>query len=611
MTPGRRGVLVVSAAMVMASSGLGTLSGCGGPAPTAPSAAAPFGFADDADPALAALPFVEDELLVQPYPGASPATLNDAYASADAVVVDAVEEIGLTVLRVNPTALSGTAATLAASGLIEAVHKNYVFDAQATPDDPEFPQQTHLTQISAVDAWDVTVGAADIVIAIVDTGVDPDHPDLSGKIIDGWNMHDRTSDFSDLHGHGTQVAGVAAAIADNGIGVAGVAWESPIIAVRVADRFGRATASAIAKGIVWAVSRDARVVNVSFAPLWSNSVVRAAAEVAFRRGALVVISAGNAGGLDLADGYAQALFVGAIDDTNVAAAFSDRGPFVDLAAPGVSIRTTARGGAYKWATGTSFAAPVVTGVAALAWSVRPELPPGSLAAALTDTAVDRGVAGRDDTYGAGSINALAAVERAMTIEVVPDAASPTLAVVAPEDGAVLSRRTVVRVTAADTNGVADVAMFINAAPYASDTRSPYRFVIDPTDFAPGSYVLSFVATDTTGNTSVTRAVTVTINADATADVTASRITFVSPPDGTSVTGNVTITADIEDADGLAAIAWSVDGASTFATAVAGQTSTVAYVWHAGAAGAGPHTISLTVTDAGGRTTTSAVTLIAP
>ena len=131
-------------------------------------------------------------------------------------------------MRVPAGKLRETAGRLADSGLLETFQKNYQYSTQAVPNDPIYTRETHLPQIHAEQAWDLSVGSADIVVGIVDTGVDPDHPDLVDKIIDGWNVYDGNARFDDVLGHGTQVAGVAAAASNNAVGVAGVAWESPI-----------------------------------------------------------------------------------------------------------------------------------------------------------------------------------------------------------------------------------------------------------------------------------------------------------------------------------------------------------------------------------------------
>ena len=160
-------------------------------------------------PAVAALSFVETELLVQPYPGAHAAKLVRLYSEAGASRIGEIEEIDLTVLEIPSGNLSEVAARLAASGLVETITKNYVFEASRVPNDPGFGQQSYLNQINAPEAWDASIGGEEIIIAVVDTGVDADHPDLADKLLDGWNVQENNTNIADAIGHGTHVAGVS------------------------------------------------------------------------------------------------------------------------------------------------------------------------------------------------------------------------------------------------------------------------------------------------------------------------------------------------------------------------------------------------------------------
>lgn len=564
-------------------------------------------FAEDADPAVAALDFVPDQLLVQPFSGADPDDVSDLYAGASTGVVAELEAIDATVLRVPPNRMITVATRLAESGLIETVQKNYLFSPNLTPSDPLFVQQPHLTQIGATRAWDTTVGSDRITIAVVDTGVDSTHPDLQEKIVAGWNAANDSSDFGDLIGHGTMVAGVAAAASNNQLGVTGVSWNSPILAVRVTDQDGNASAAALAAGILWSTANGARVINVSFAPLWSNRIVRAAAQQAFNRGALVVISAGNAGGTTESAGYLEALFVGGISSADRIAPFSDRGPFVDLVAPGVGVQSTKRLGEYGLASGTSFAAPIVSGTAALVWSVNPDFRPATVRKILFDTAADLGVRGKDATYGNGAVRAAEAVAGAVGAVPVVDVTAPEIRITRPSPSSILSRRFTVRASATDRWGVADVVLSVDGLPFATDTRSPYRFAVDPSRFSSGTHELSVVATDTSGNVSSARSVQVTFAASIFTQGQ-SRITFTSPRDGALVSGNVSLNATVSDADGLATVEWRIDGRSVFVTSVSGESTGVSFLWRSAEWPSGTHIVSLLALDAGGDLTTGRITL---
>ena len=565
-------------------------------------------FADDADPATASLPSVDGELLVQPYPGADASALVALYAEVGATVTAKLDDIDLTVLQVPPDELAQIAAALGSSGLLEGVHKNYIFQNQQSASDPMFLLQHHLPEIEIAKAWEYTVGSQEIAVAIVDTGVQADHPDLADRIVEGWNVVESNRDYFDVAGHGTKVAGVVGAASNNGIGVTGITWDSPLLAVRVTDDNGAATSQHIAAGILWAVSRGAKVINVSFAPLWSNSIVRAAARNAFHRGSLVVISAGNGGGVTRSRGYSEALFVGAVDEFQEHALFSDRGPFVDIAAPGTAIRTTALGSGYSRPDGTSFAAPIVAGVAALAWSVNPDLRPSTIVNALTGTANDLGPDAKADWYGNGLVNPGAAVQTAAETVFLADETPPTLQIVSPEEGETLGGRSVVTVVASDRWGIADVVMSVDGVAFATDTRIPYRFVVSADTVGAGDHEFSWVATDVAGNASEPVFVTVNVVGSALGD--APEITFNSPRAGTLVSGDVTITATVSSSASLVSVEWLVDGVSEFVAATGGTSSRVTYIWRSDDVAPGSHTLTLVVTDAAGRFTTGRLELVA-
>ena len=566
-----------------------------------------FTFEADVDPAVAALDYEANELLVQPYPGAEAAAIETAYADAGATVLDEDEELDLAVLSVGAGRLNAAAAKLSESGLFETIQKNYLYLPEATPDDPLYARQTYLSRVGVPEAWNTTTGRSDIVIAVVDTGVSPNHVDLSSKLLDGWNVYDGNSTFDDVLGHGTMVAGIAAASGDNAEGVSGVSWTSPILPVRVGNADGLSSGRHIAAGILWAAGQGAKVINVSFAPLWSDRIVKAAAQTAFNRGSLVIISAGNGGGLTTASGYDEAVFVGAVSDVDEIASFSDRGPFVDVVAPGTGIRSTEMDGGYGMNNGTSFAAPIVSGVAALIWSVNPDLRPATVAKAILSTAVDLGDAGRDLAYGEGLVDAAASVEEALVAPADADTTTPVARIVQPLNGTTISGKTIVTAQATDASGVADVVLSVDGIPFATDTRSAYAFVLDTAAFSAGEHALSVAATDVVGNESAASNVVVRFAAATSVNGRGS-ITFSSPRDGSTVTGDVTIKATVSDPDGLAVIEWLVDGDTAFTTYLTGTSSGVSYRWSASAAPRGQHEIAVFITDVNGQQSFGSITL---
>lgn len=300
--------------------------------------------------------------------------------------------------------------TLAAAGLVAG---SVAYAQQSfVPNDPQYTSQWHLAQIRAPQAWTVSRGAPSAVIAIVDSGVDAHHPDLAGKLVAGLNTQDNSGATADQQGHGTKMAGVAAARSNNGVGIAGVAGDSPVMPMRATDRKGRATSATIAKAIVWAADHGARVVNLSLEGVIRSAAIREAAEYAYKHGALVVAPSGNCGCLSPVAETPYILSVGATDESDRVASFSTGGPFVDIAAPGTRIPTTAMFGLYVEDSGASVASAVVAGVASLMFAANPALTPEAAARILQETAFDPEHKGRDPYLGHGRVDAFAAVNAA-------------------------------------------------------------------------------------------------------------------------------------------------------------------------------------------------------
>lgn len=355
---------------------------------------------------------VEDELLVGVESAAAHAQAGRTLGAHGGATLEQVRQTNVQRVRVPPSLLESAAARLAATPGVKFVERQHLHRPAMVPDDASLAQEWHLAKIGAPHAWDIAPGAPDIVIAILDSGVDPAHPDLASKLVPGYNFHDGNANTTDVFGHGTKVAGAAAALGDNHVGVAGVAWQSRIMPVRVSDTSGSAYTSAIANGITWAADHGARVINLSFAGLAASSTVTSAARYALGKGVVVVASAGNCGCVEPAPANPYLLSVSATDSSDRLASFSSRGDYVDVAAPGVGILTTIRGGSYGTASGTSFSSPITAGVVALMMSANRNLGPGEITDLLKANSDDFGTAGWDPSFGFGRVNAARAVSAA-------------------------------------------------------------------------------------------------------------------------------------------------------------------------------------------------------
>ena len=297
--------------------------------------------------------------------------------------------------------------------------------ATATPDDPYFGMQWHMNQLAVVSAWDVADGA-DVIVAVVDTGVSQG-PDGFGTILSGYDFVDDDEHANDANGHGTHVAGTVAQATDNGQGVAGVAPGAAILPVRVLDADGVGSSVDVAAGIIWAVDNGADVINMSLGSGSPSMVIEEACAYAHEAGVLVVASSGNDGYSNFV-GYPAAfgttVAVGATDFRYEVAYYSNQGAELDLVAPGGDLGADHNGDGYPdgvlqettiaghfgyyFMSGTSMATPHVAGAAALLVSAGvTDLE--DLRGALTSTADDLGAAGRDDVYGHGLVNPVAAL----------------------------------------------------------------------------------------------------------------------------------------------------------------------------------------------------------
>lgn len=274
--------------------------------------------------------------------------------------------------------------------------------------------QWNLPAIGTEQGWKVSRGKEDIEIAIVDTGVDLNHPDLRNRLVKGYNVIDEKAEPDDDNGHGTHVAGIIASETNNNEGVAGMTWFSKIMPVKAMGAKGYGTTFDIAKGIIWAVDNGADVINLSLGNYQPSRVLEEAVRYAFERDVVMVSAAGNDGSNQptYPSAYPEVISVAAVDHNGNRASFSNYGSYIDIAAPGVYIPSTYFNEQYAALSGTSMAAPHVAGLAALIKSINPELKSSEVIRIIKNSAIDLGQQGKDIDYGNGLIDVNSALQEA-------------------------------------------------------------------------------------------------------------------------------------------------------------------------------------------------------
>ena len=279
----------------------------------------------------------------------------------------------------------------------------------------------NLTKIEAEDAWANCSQGEGITVAVVDTGIDLDHPDLQANLVSGKSFVSGTSSPDDDAGHGTHVAGAVAAVANNG-GVIGVAPKASLMPIKVLDSSGSGSIYDVVDGIEWATDNGANVINMSLGSVSNSSLLQDAIDYAHNRDVLIVAAGGNCGDsfyfLNGCNYQDQPVYPGADGDVMAVAStdsndnqssFSNEGSYIEIAAPGSSIYSTYPSGSYATLSGTSMASPHVAGLAALIWSQNPDWSNEEVRAQMRNTADDLGSSGWDSRFGYGRINAASAM----------------------------------------------------------------------------------------------------------------------------------------------------------------------------------------------------------
>jgi subtilisin family serine protease/fibronectin type 3 domain-containing protein len=336
------------------------------------------------------------------------------------------------------------------SDAVIAVQENRVFRLSFIPNDSLYPNQYALEKMKAAEGWDIERGSEDVLVAVIDTGIDYEHPELNGALwinsgedinnnglvdesdfngldddgngfiddVRGWDFTDapnypaagdyleRDNDPMDEHGHGTGVSGLIAARTDNKSGIAGLAHNCRVMALRTFNSSGYGEEDDAASAILYAVANGAQVINMSFGDVFVSQVLQDVIKYARSKGVIMIASSGNSSTdqIHYPSGFAETISVGATDNNDELAGYSNYGPTVDLVAPGSNvISLDLDNGFHNW-NGTSFSAPYVSAAAALLLSNQPGLSPDAIRSILVNSTDDLGDPGWDDRFGAGRLN---------------------------------------------------------------------------------------------------------------------------------------------------------------------------------------------------------------
>lgn len=290
---------------------------------------------------------------------------------------------------------------------------------ETIPNDALFAKyQWNISNINATTGWNISKGTEDVIIAVLDTGVQSDHPDLTNRLLEGYNVNDASTNSNDDFGHGTHVAGIIGATVNNNEGVAGVSWYNKILPVKVLNNNGAGSTYSVAQGIIWATDHGAKVINMSLGNYASADFLHEAIQYAYNHDVVLVAASGNDNtsrpGYPAA--YPEVFAVGATSNNRQRAAFSNYGDYIDVVAPGDSIASTYIGGQYASLSGTSMASPHVAALAGLIRTLNPALTNIQVMEIMRQSANDLGDSGKDDYFGYGEIDAYRALTMAAAFE---------------------------------------------------------------------------------------------------------------------------------------------------------------------------------------------------
>jgi len=515
----------------------------------------------------AGVEFAPGRILMKPAQGVSEKELTRLLQSHDANQRAIINAINVRIINVPVGAEEALARALSHNPKIEFAEIDQLNKLdEIIPNDTYFNASWHLPKVNAPSAWETSTGKS-VVVAVLDTGVDSNHPDLIGKVLQGINTVDNTTNTADIAGHGTNVAGVIGAASNNGQGVSSIAWDSQILPVRVSNQSsGSAYTSDLAEGVTWAANNGAHIVNASYA-LTSSSSVNSAAAYLKEKGGIMVVSAGNDGSQWSFGDSSNLISVSATSSSDQKTSWSSYGSFVDVSAPGAGIYTTSNGGGYASVSGTSFSAPLTAGILGLIKAANWNLTPDQMENILESSAVDLGSAGFDINFGHGRVDAHAAVLLAQQTTggidntPAPDTTPPSINFDLANTQ--LSGVASINVSATDNTSVKTLTLSLGSAAgeqlLSSVNGDQISIGLDTIQLYDGAYTLSATAADSYGNTS-TSDIEITIANNIATDSTPPTVYIKNLYNDAVVLSNMKVTVEASDDIALSMIYCYINGA---------------------------------------------------
>ena len=548
---------------------------------------------------------VPDQILVRPIAHLSEQAVQTVFAAHGASQVDSIPQIDVRVLKVPAAKRSRVLQALQHNPNIEFAELNSIAAPSAMTNDPYVVNnyEWHLLKLQAFQAWDISLGT-NVIVAICDSGVAPTHPDLVGKLLPGYNVYANSTDTSDQFGHGTAVAGAAAAQGNNGIGVAGVAWGASILPVKISAADGSSTYSAMANALTYAVDHGARVINISYCGGSSSSTLQSAADYVWNHNGVIFAAAGNTG--TSAPQYPAAcksvVAVSATGYDDDFQTWSSYGSDISISAPGIGIWTTKNDGTYGAISGTSLASPVAAGCAALLLGYNPQLTNAAVVQLLESNSDDLGAAGYDIYFGYGRANAYRALLAAGAPSL--DNTPPVTSIASPAAGSIVSGIVNVQVSASDNVGVTKIELYVDNVLAGISSQVPLSFAWDTTALANGLHTLHTLAYDSAGNTGASSDVSVDVenNVAVSTDIIPPTAQIILPAAGSIVGRKLKVSTSTSDNVGVVRVELYLD--STLA--VSSTTSSPQFNLSTAKWLRGTHTLQVLAYDAAGNAGSSAV-----